>query len=86
MAEENTAPIKDDAAVETTEVVEEVVETTGEEKFAKSGKKSKKHKSAKLARLRPKPSKRLAKSRVAPLQLLVQKSNAVAKNTKLPQN
>lgn len=43
MAEENTAPIKDDAAVETTEVVEEVVETTGEEKFAKSGKKSKKH-------------------------------------------
>ncbi len=43
MTEENTAPIKDDAAVETTEVVEEVVETTGEEKFAKSGKKSKKH-------------------------------------------
>ncbi len=43
MAEENTAPIKDDAAVETTEVVEEVVETTSEEKFAKSGKKSKKH-------------------------------------------
>lgn len=43
MAEENTAPIKDDAAVETTEVVEEVIETTGEEKFAKSGKKSKKH-------------------------------------------
>ena len=43
MAEENTAPIKDDAAVETTEIVEEVVETTGEEKFAKSGKKSKKH-------------------------------------------
>lgn len=43
MAEENTAPIKDDATVETTEIVEEVVETTGEEKFAKSGKKSKKH-------------------------------------------
>ena len=43
MAEENTAPIKDDAVVETTEIVEEVVETTGEEKFAKSGKKSKKH-------------------------------------------
>ncbi len=43
MAEENTAPIKDDAAVETTEIVEEVIETTGEEKFAKSGKKSKKH-------------------------------------------
>ncbi len=43
MAEENTALIKDDAAVETTEVAEEVVETTSEEKFAKSGKKSKKH-------------------------------------------
>lgn len=40
MAEENTAPIEKN---ETTEVVEEVVETTGEEKFAKSGKKSKKH-------------------------------------------
>lgn len=40
MAEENTAPIE---KIETTEVVEEVVETTGEERFAKSGKKSKKH-------------------------------------------
>jgi len=40
MAEENTAPIKDDEKVE---AVEEATETTGEEKFAKSGKKSKKH-------------------------------------------
>lgn len=43
MAEENPAPIKDDEKGEAAEVVTEVTETAGEERFAKSGKKSKKH-------------------------------------------